>query len=149
MSDVGFEVTSAADRLDDFNAIQNTYLSIFQLLGGLGLLLGSIGLGIVVVRNVLERRTELALLRALGFNLRTIRRYVRDEHVFVLFLGLLWGMVAALLAVIPALRSATAEFPMSFTIIILIALILNGGFWVWLAPRLALSGELCDSSGGE
>lgn len=145
MSDVGFEVTSTADRLDDFNAVQNTYLSIFQLLGGLGLLLGSIGLGIVVVRNVLERRTELALLRALGFNLKAIRRYVRDEHVFVLFLGLLWGMVAALVAVIPALRSATAEFPVRFTIIILGALILNGGFWVWLATRLAVSGSLVDS----
>ena len=32
--------------------------------GGLGLLLGSVGLGVVVLRNVLERRGELALLLA-------------------------------------------------------------------------------------
>ena len=48
--------------------------SIFQLLGGLGLLLGSVGLGVVVLRNVLERRGELAILRAVGFRRRSLRR---------------------------------------------------------------------------
>ena len=60
------EVTPAVRRLAAFNAVQNTYLSTFQVLGGLGLLLGSVGLGVVVLRNVLERRGELALLLAVG-----------------------------------------------------------------------------------
>ena len=60
MSQEGLEVNLAAVRLDEFNAVQNTYLQIFQLLGGLGLLLGSVGLGVVVLRNALERRAELA-----------------------------------------------------------------------------------------
>ncbi|HAV64799.1 MAG TPA: hypothetical protein DCY13_20830, partial [Verrucomicrobiales bacterium] len=65
LSDVGLELTPAVDRLNAFNAVQNTYLSTFQVLGGLGLLLGSAGLGIVVLRNVLERRGELGLLLAI------------------------------------------------------------------------------------
>ena len=67
LSDVGLELQPTAERLDAFHAVQNTYLSIFQLLGALGLLLGSVGLGLVVLRNTQERRGELALLSALGF----------------------------------------------------------------------------------
>jgi len=44
--------------------VQNTYLNTFQVLGALGLLLGSAGLGVVVLRNVLERRAELAAMLA-------------------------------------------------------------------------------------
>ena len=36
----GLELTPAAQRLAQFNAVQNTYLGTFQVLGGLGLLLG-------------------------------------------------------------------------------------------------------------
>ena len=64
LQDRGLELTPAVDRLNAFNAVQNTYLDTFQVLGGLGLLLGSAGLGVVVLRNVLERRGELAVLMA-------------------------------------------------------------------------------------
>jgi hypothetical protein len=66
LRDRGLELTPAAERLNAFNAVQNTFLDTFQVLGGLGLLLGSAGLGVVVLRNVLERRGELALLAAVG-----------------------------------------------------------------------------------
>ena len=62
----GFDAERVSDRLANFLAVQNTYLSTFQTLGGLGLLLGTLGLATVMVRNVLERRPELALLNALG-----------------------------------------------------------------------------------
>src|SRR5262249_9308408 len=80
LQDVGFELTRATERLAEFNAVQNTYLNTFQVLGGLGLLLGSVGLGVVVLRNVLERRGELAVLLAVGFRRRTVRRLVVSEH---------------------------------------------------------------------
>ena len=57
---------STLDRLSDFLMVQNTYLSTFQSLGGLGLLLGTLGIAVVQMRSVLERRGELALLRT-GF----------------------------------------------------------------------------------
>ena len=60
LQDAGLELTPAAQRLNEFNAVQNTYLSTFQVLGGLGLLLGSAGLGVVVLRNVLERAANWA-----------------------------------------------------------------------------------------
>jgi len=80
LRDSGLELSLTTRRLADFNTIQDTYLSIFQLLGGLALLLGSLGLGIVVLRNVMERRGELALLRAVGFQSRSLQWLVFSEH---------------------------------------------------------------------
>src|SRR5207249_5417857 len=88
LQDAGLELTPAVQRLNAFNAVQNTYLGTFQVLGGLGLLLGSTGLGVVVLRNVLERRGELGLLTAVGFRRKSLRQLVLAEHGALLGLGL-------------------------------------------------------------
>ena len=142
LQDVGLEITPTAQRLAEFNTVQNTYLSIFQLLGGLALLLGSIGLGIVVMRNVMERRSEFALLRAVGFKKRSLRWLVLSEHWLLLLLGLACGVVAGLVAVLPALCSPGAEVPYVSLTLTLLAVALSGILWTWLATILALRGPL-------
>ncbi|MFM9118174.1 MAG: FtsX-like permease family protein, partial [Planctomycetota bacterium] len=99
-SDQGLDATSAPRLLADFLAVQNTYLSTFQSLGALGLLLGTFGLATIQLRNVFERRGELALLRALGFEQRRLALLVLAEHLVLLLGGLTVGTVAALVAVI-------------------------------------------------
>lgn len=142
MEDVGLELTPAAERLAAFAVVENTYLSIFQLLGGLGLLLGSVGLGLVVARNILERRGELALLRAVGFSRPRLRRLVLSEHTLLLALGFGAGVVSALIAVLPALSSPGAEVPYVSLAVLLAAVVLNGLAWTWAAVVLALRGPL-------
>jgi len=142
LQDVGLEIMLTPQRLSEFNTVQNTYLSIFQLLGGLALLLGSIGLGIVVMRNVMERRSELALLRAVGFEKRSLRWLVLSEHWLLLLLGLACGVVAGLVAVLPALRSPGADIPYLSLALTLSAVALSGVLWTWLATMLALRGPL-------
>ena len=142
LRDVGLEITSTAQRLAEFNTVQNTYLSIFQILGGLALLLGSVGLGIVVMRNVMERRSELALLRAVGFEKRSLRWLVLSEHWLLLLLGLACGVVAGLVAVLPALRSPGADIPYISLALTLSAVVLSGVLWTWLATILAIRGPL-------
>jgi ABC-type antimicrobial peptide transport system permease subunit len=142
MQDVGLDLTPAVERLGDFNTVQNTYLSIFQSLGGLALLLGSIGLGIVVLRNVMERRSELAILRAVGFRRDSVHRLILSEHWFLLVLGLICGVVSGLVSVVPALRSPGAEIPYASLTVTLFAILLSGALWTWIATRLALRGQL-------
>ena len=67
LSDFGLDVERTRDKLEDFQQVENTYLNVFQALGGLGLLLGTMGLGIVLFRNLLERQGELATMRAIGY----------------------------------------------------------------------------------
>jgi len=142
LEDVGLELTPTAQRLAEFNTVENTYLSIFQALGGLGLLLGSIGLGVVVLRNVLERRGELAILRAVGFRKRSLQWLVLSEHWGLLLLGLACGVVAALIAVLPAMRSPGAGVPYVSLSLTLCAVVASGLLWTWLAGVLALRGRL-------
>ncbi len=145
LQDVGFEVKPAPERLAAFNAVQNTYLSTFQILGGLGLLLGSAGLGVVVLRNVLERRGELALLLAVGFRKGALRRLVLSEHGALLVAGLGVGLVAALVAVLPALISPGTEIPYLSLSLTLGAILVSGIFWTYLAARAALRGKLLEA----
>jgi len=101
----GFDATTTRDKLVGYEVVQNTYLSTFQVLGGLGLLLGTVGLGIVLVRNVIERRGELATLRAFGFRRSRLAWMVLAENAFLLIIGMGVGALAALLAVAPRLAA--------------------------------------------
>ncbi len=105
LSDYGFDATSTVEKLAGYHRVENTYLSTFQVLGGLGLLLGTIGLAAVLLRNVLERRRELALLRAVGFQISDLGVTVLAENLFLLGCGLVVGIVCALLAIAPAIAS--------------------------------------------
>ncbi len=109
LADTGFDAERVADRLANFLSVQNTYLSTFQTLGGLGLLLGTVGLGVVMMRNVWERRSELALLRAVGYSSSMLRQLVLLENAFLLTFGLLSGTVAAAVAMAPHLLSIGAD----------------------------------------
>ncbi|MEE8451038.1 MAG: ABC transporter permease [Thermoguttaceae bacterium] len=111
LGDYGLATETTGQRLAEFLAVQNTYLLTFQSLGGLGLLLGTFGLGAVQLRNVLERRGELALLRAAGFRRSTLAVLVMLENGLLLSLGLGCGMLAALVAVLPHLIGRTAVIP--------------------------------------
>ena len=102
MADFGFDVVSAGERLAAFHRVENTYLATFQTLGGLGLILGTFGLGAVLLRNVLERRRELALMRAVGYNAGHLSLMVLAENAFLLLAGLAAGTGCAIVAIAPA-----------------------------------------------
>lgn len=142
LQDHGMQVTPAARRLAEFNAVQNTYLGTFQVLGGLGLLLGSAGLGLVVLRNMLERRGELAVLLAVGWRRREVRRFVLVENAALLALGLVIGVAAAAVAVLPALLSPAAALPWGTLAPTLAGVLAVGVVSTWLATRWALRGNL-------
>jgi putative ABC transport system permease protein len=100
--DLGANVVSTAERLAGFHRVENTYISTFQTLGGLGLLVGTIGLAAVLLRNVLERRRELALLGAVGFRHAHVFAIVLAENLLLLLWGLTIGTACAVVAVVPA-----------------------------------------------
>jgi len=145
LRDFGIEFTPATNRLAAFSAVENTYLSIFQMLGGLGLIIGSVGLGLVVLRNMLDRRGEFAMLRAVGFDKVTLKRMVFYEHGGLLLSGLVCGVVAALVAIGPVLKSPGAEVPYLSLMLTIVAIGISGLVWIRLATTFALAGKLLDA----
>lgn len=141
--DEGATVTPTQVRLAEYNRVQNTYLAVFQLLGGLGVLLGSLGLGIVTARNLLERRAELALLSAVGISQTRLARIVLTEHAAILLLGLALGSGSAYLAT----RHASSQKPPNTMsdLLIFFAPFFVGLFAILVGLLPALKGRLTDA----
>lgn len=139
---VGLDVIPAVERLMEFYTVESTYLRMFLVLGGLGLLLGTAGMGILVGRNVMERRSELALLRAVGYTKRQVGVVVMAEHRFLLVAGLLTGAVAAALAILPAVTRPGTDVPFGLVTLFLFGTGILSMTWIWIATRLALRSPL-------
>ena len=138
LSDQGFDATQTAVVLSGLMALQNTYLRTFQMLGALGLLLGTFGLAAVQLRSVLERRGEMGLLRAAGFRRRRLAQLVLLENVFLLLAGLLVGVVAALMTVLPHMLGGGARVPVVELATMLAIVLLVGLAAGLLAARATL-----------
>ena len=134
----GMEFRESRERLTELQTVENTYLSIFQGLGGLGMLIGTCGLGLVVARNLVERSNETALLEALGYRLENIRKYALLEHAQLAFWGISIGSISAILGIAPALFGGVTDKPSTGFFWFFIALTLLAFFWVYLAVFLTL-----------
>ncbi len=130
----GFDAQSAHARLEAFHRVENTYLSTFQALGGLGLVLGCLGLVAVISRNVFDRRRELALLGAAGYTGRDLQRLVTAEHLAVVGAGLLIGLAAAALAIAPVIALRSGAEPWRAAIWVLPVAAAGAGA-AWAATR--------------
>lgn len=148
-SDEGFNPESTTKLLAELLRVQNTYLSTFQSLGGLGLLLGVFGLATVQLRSVLERRGELALFRAAGFRAARIARLVLTESVLLLLAGLATGAAAALVAVLPHMIFGGAHVPLAQLALMLGIVLIAGLAASLIAVRATLKADLVGALRGE
>ena len=135
LSDFGFDAAPTSDRLASFHRVENTYLSTFQALGSLGLFLGTAGLAVVMLRNILERRRELALLQAMGYRPADLAVMVMSESLFLLVSGLAIGAVCALLAIAPAFTSRGGSFSAGSLGLLLLGVLLSGALASLVAMR--------------
>ncbi len=138
----GVDVVPAAQRLLEFYKIENTYLNIFLMLGALGLLIGTIGLGIIIFRMVSERSNEYAVLLALGFQKRTIYRLVFTENLLIILVALFTGLIPSVVSAIP---SATAEIYQNllwWPFIISVLVFVSAVVWMVVSIRLAMRRNL-------
>ena len=142
----GLALQPVAQKLAQFQSVQNTYLTIFSTLGGLALVLSTMGLGVLVARHVLERKSEFALLQAVGFRKSQLQRMVLAEHWFLFLAAIVLGTGTALIAVWPNLKLAGAGgIPVGLLSLLLISLVAGGLIFCYLAARLALGHQLTDS----
>ncbi len=136
LSDYGMDVSDTHQRWASYHQVENTYLATFQALGSLGLLLGTLGLGAVLARNVLERRREIGLLRAVGYSPADVRSLVLSEGMALVVGGLLLGAGCALVAITPALRDRAQAVPWTNLLALLVGVVLTGLVASLMAIRL-------------
>jgi ABC-type antimicrobial peptide transport system permease subunit len=115
------------------------------MLGGLGLLLGTFGLGAVLLRNVMERRQQLALLRALGYRRAHFFVMTIAENGVILLGGLLTGVVCAMLVILPTLLEETGRIPARSMLLLLLSVLIVGLVTSIVATAAALRSSLLET----
>ncbi len=145
MKKYGPVVTFAVDRLQQLYAVENTYMGMFAALGGLGLLLGAVGVGIVATLNILQRRSELALLRAVGNRRVRAGMVIFSEYAFLFVYGVAIGVIADMVAVWPNVRASGADLPVDVLLSSLLGTRATGLGSSAVAGWLSLRGPLIGS----
>lgn len=130
LKDFGIDVETTTNRLAAFNMVENTYLTVFMILGGLGVIIGTIGLGIVLTRNLLDRRVEIALLAAVGFSRKDLFKLILYENISLLVAGIIIGTSGALIGILPSLLSPAFAVPGVFIIWLLVGVFISGLVWI-------------------
>ncbi len=135
LSDLGATVTTTSERLAAFNSVENTYISIFNVLGGLGVILGAAGLGIVTARNLAERQNEFTQLHQIGISRKIIRSLIiRETRQFILWaIGI--GLLAAIISVLPALPATGLLTTLTWITALAILFLLTATTCAWIAYR--------------
>jgi putative ABC transport system permease protein len=125
LSAYGFSVIDSGEKLSSFFQVTNTYLDVFTILGVFGIVLGTSGLGFVLLRNFNRRKNEFALMLAAGYSLKKIRVIVFRDNIIILVWGLATGIFSALSATLPSLNSGN-KMPWASLAFLIIALIISG-----------------------
>ena len=145
LSEKGFDAQNTNRLLAGYLAVQNTYLSTFQSLGLLGLLLGTLGLGAVQIRSIWERRQELGLMRAIGFTHSQLAQMIMVENAWLLLAGMAVGMIAALVTTLPHYFFGDASPPWQELVFMFFAISLVGLTTTWLASQSVFKTSLIQS----
>jgi ABC-type antimicrobial peptide transport system permease subunit len=142
MRNFGPEISRTTDRLLSFYTVENTYLNIFLMLGALGLLIGTLGLGILIFRITFEQIPEYALLLSLGFSKPIIQRMVMREKLFLMIVSVLIGLIPAVLSGLPTLLSSLYASLWIWLPAISVLVILSGAVFSFVAIRMAFKQNL-------
>ena len=136
--DYGWEMELTAKRLVEFYSVTNTYLSIFLALGTLGLILGTIGLAVILARTILERKREISMMQAVGFQVSAIFKMLVSEYAILLSAGVIIGFVTAIVATLPSFLSTNTDASLSTVVLLILLILVNGFAWIAILSWLSL-----------
>ncbi|MDR1886853.1 MAG: ABC transporter permease [Prevotellaceae bacterium] len=140
MHEYGVRVSTTAGRLREFNSVIDTYLTIFLTLGGLGLLLGIMSFVIILKKDLVSRREQIRLCRALGFSTSRIARLLIAENRIVPLCAVVTGAVGALAGVSVGVAHISVGVALS-AFVLLLGLIVCIIVWINKSVKTCLSND--------
>jgi putative ABC transport system permease protein len=142
----GADAWTFLERTEDGLGTQRSFMNLMQGYLGLGLAIGIASLGVVMVRAVRERRRQIGMLRAMGFQSGVVRRAFLFECAFVAGQGILVGIGLGLITAWSVISNSTAfdDQPTPFNIPwawvgILLVVPMIGALLATLAPATTAS----------
>jgi putative ABC transport system permease protein len=140
----GVEGVAIRDELEEAQAQESGFLYIIEGFMGLGLVVGVAAVGVIAFRSVVERRQQIGVMRALGYQRRTVAISFLIETIFVVGVGGFAGTVLGLLLSQKLLTSedsglSDANFIVPWLILIVIGILTNAAalLMTWLPAMQA------------
>jgi len=140
----GVQGTSIRDELRDAQRQSSGFLYIIEGFMGLGLFVGVAAIGVIAFRSVVERRQQIGVLRALGWQRELVSLSFMIETAFVVGIGMLTGtglglQLASKLVASGELGAGDVGFVIPWTVIvvILVATFVVALLMTWIPSRQA------------
>jgi putative ABC transport system permease protein len=97
LAEYGLTAIVIKDIVEEVMSMSSSIMQLMEVFLGVGLIVGIAGLGIITIRNISERRQEIGVMRAIGFQKNMILGTFLIETSFVSLLGIVMGIVLGLL----------------------------------------------------
>jgi putative ABC transport system permease protein len=140
----GVQATSVRDELKDAQRQSTAFLYIFEGFMGLGLIVGVAAIGVIAFRSVVERRQQIGVLRAIGYQRSLVTLSFMIETGFVVAIGVLTGTALGLLLARNlfndedfAASAGGFVIPWTILIVIIVATIASALLMAWVPSRRA------------
>lgn len=137
----GLQATLLKEQLEESRTAVRSVFFLIQGFIGLGLLIGIAALGVVTIRSVVERRQQIGVLRAIGFQRNMVQSVFLFEGFFVAGLGTLIGYGLALTFAYNLYLQVAADQGLDFLppwpalIGIAVAIVVTSLITTWLPAR--------------
>ena len=105
----GMEATVLREELDDLVAFNKTFNYVVEGFLGLGLIVGVAALGVISARSVVERRHEIGVMRAIGFERERVQASFLIESCMVALAGIVVGTSLGLAISFNIIRDTKSE----------------------------------------
>ena len=89
----GVQAERIQELIDDAAGASAAFQLLFEGFMGLGLIVGIAALGVIAFRTVVERRQQIGMLRAIGYQRRLISLSFFFESSFIALAGILMGLL--------------------------------------------------------
>jgi putative ABC transport system permease protein len=93
----GVQAQSIREIIDEMMSQSRGFLRLFEGFMGLGLVVGIAALGVIAFRSVVERRQQIGMLRAIGYQRAMVAASFMIESTMITILGVLSGTVLGLI----------------------------------------------------
>jgi putative ABC transport system permease protein len=107
----GLEAIDQIKEIEDQQAVQRAVQDLLLGFLTLGLIVGVAALGVISTRAVVERRQQIGVLRALGFQAEMVSWSFMVEASFVALLGISLGAGLALIPAYQLITDIAADVP--------------------------------------
>jgi putative ABC transport system permease protein len=139
----GVQGISISDELKDAQKEQSGFLYLIEGFMGLGLVVGVAAVGVIAFRSVVERRQQIGVLRALGFQRSLVSLGFMIETGFVVGIGSITGTLLGVILshnlIASEANGASAGFtvPWLLIVVILASTLAAAMAMTWLPSRQA------------